>query len=544
MSDAAGGDERPGERHADGRAARVLARIRPLRSVSLRTRLVVAVVALLAIVSVFVGVASVLALRSSLMNRLDEQLDGVIGRAQNVVQHDPGSFGGNPSAPIGGLVGARGQPTGTFGALITHGNILIQGYLDPSATTKIVVKDLSRQLLALPVDSTPRTADLGAGLGQYRVVATPLQTGDELVVGLPMRELSTTVSQLVFVIVVVAIAGLAIAAAAATVIVRLALRPLQSMAATAQQVSEMPLERGEVALAVRVPESATDTHTEVGTMGAALNRMLGHIASALSARQASEQKVRRFVADASHELRTPLASIRGYAELTRRGPHELPPDVTRSVSRIESEATRMTTLVEDLLLLARLDEGRDVSRANVDATSLIVDAVSDAHVAGPDHEWKLELPEEPVEVYGDGPRLHQVVANLLANARVHTPAGTTVTASIEVEHRPADAGGAPPTGAAGLVSGPAAVITIADDGPGIDPDLLPNLFERFVRGDSSRSRATGSTGLGLAIVRAVVDAHGGSVEVVSEPGATAFHVRLPLAPPEPPPTAAPAPPPE
>ena len=184
---------------------------------------------------------------------------------------------------------------------------------------------------------------------------------------------------------------------------------------------------------MRVPEEDTDPHTEVGTVGAALNRMLGHVGSALTARQASEKKVRQFVADASHELRTPLASIRGYAELTRRSPHDLPDDVTHSIGRIESEATRMTSLVEDLLLLARLDEGRELERDPVDLSILLVDAISDAHAAGPDHRWTLDLPDEPVEVTGDEPRLHQVIMNLLANARVHTPDGTHVTARLAVD---------------------------------------------------------------------------------------------------------------
>jgi two-component system OmpR family sensor kinase len=236
--------------------------------------------------------------------------------------------------------------------------------------------------------------------------------------------------------------------------------------------------------------------------------MLANIANALSAREASERKVRTFVADASHELRTPLASIRGYAELTRRGGHELPDDVVRAMGRIESESVRMTSLVEDLLLLARLDDGRELESAPVDLTGLLADAVSDAQAAGQDHTWALEIPDEPVVVSGDAPRLHQVLVNLLGNARTHTPAGTSVTASIRTE--------------AGR-----AIITVMDDGPGIADDLQPTLFERFVRGDSSRSRAAGSTGLGLAIVAAVVEAHGGTVGVASEPGATTFTVTLP-----------------
>jgi two-component system OmpR family sensor kinase len=258
-----------------------------------------------------------------------------------------------------------------------------------------------------------------------------------------------------------------------------------------------------------VDEADTDPRTEVGRVGSAFNNMLGHIGRALSARQASEAKVRRFVADASHELRTPLASIRGYAELTRRGGAELPDDVRHSLTRIESEATRMTGLVEDLLLLARLDEGRELEHKPVDLSRIVVDAVSDAHAAGPDHTWDMELPEEPVDVLGDQARLHQVVVNLLANARVHTPAGSTVQVVLEKNDS-------------------SVVIRVIDNGPGIPQEQMPALFERFSRGDVSRTRATGSTGLGLAIVSAVVHAHQGTVTVRSEPGRTEFVVSLPV----------------
>jgi two-component system OmpR family sensor kinase len=293
-----------------------------------------------------------------------------------------------------------------------------------------------------------------------------------------------------------------------TVIVRRTLRPLHRVAATAARVAELPLDRGEVALSVRVPEADIDPRTEVGQVGAALNRMLGHVGAALAARQASETRVRHFVADASHELRTPLAAIRGYAELTRRVTGPVPPDVAHAMRRVESEAARMTTLVDDLLLLARLDSGRPLAADEVDLSRLVIDAVSDARVAAPGHRWRLDLPDESVCVIGDAARLQQILGNLLANARVHTPPDTTVTTGLVV--------------ADGAVS-----LTVADDGPGIAPDLLPEVFDRFARGDTSRSRAAGSTGLGLAIVAAVVEAHGGGVEVTSRPGRTAVTVRLP-----------------
>jgi two-component system OmpR family sensor kinase len=259
-----------------------------------------------------------------------------------------------------------------------------------------------------------------------------------------------------------------------------------------------------------VPEADTDPRTEVGQVGSALNDLLDHVGAALTARHESEMRVRQFVADASHELRTPLASIRGYAELSRREREPVPPSVTHALSRVESEATRMAVLVDDLLLLARLDAGRPLEKEPVDITRIVVDAVSDAHAAGPDHVWQLDVPEESAYVCGDPARLHQVVANLLANARTHTPAGTTVSA--RVQH----------------VDGKVTV-SVDDNGPGIPEALQPNVFARFTRGDSSRSRAAGSTGLGLSIVQAVTHAHGGRVDLASRPGATSFRVALPAA---------------
>jgi two-component system, OmpR family, sensor kinase len=310
----------------------------------------------------------------------------------------------------------------------------------------------------------------------------------------------------------VAVVALVAAALAGTLIVRRTLRPLRRVAATAARVSALPLERGEVDLAERVSVADTDPRTEVGQVGAALNRLLDTVGGALAARQASETRVRQFVADASHELRTPLAAIRGYAEVTRRSRRSVAPDLAYAMGRVESEADRMTVLVEDLLLLARLDSGRPLARQPVELSRLVVDAVSDASAAGADHSWRLDLPDQQVTVVGDAARLHQVLANLLANARTHTPAGTTVTTSLDA-------------GTPGEV-----VLAVLDDGPGIPAEALPSIFERFARGQRSRSRGAGSTGLGLAIVHAIVAAHGGAVQVTSRPGRTVFFVRLPSIP--------------
>lgn len=478
---------------------------------TLRRRLVLGIVALLALVSIIIGIASVAFLRGTLMAQLDRQLVQSADRALGAIE---GPFGGGGGGgPDGGPGLERGQGAGTLVAIAVGDAVEFAAFIDVQGTQQTLSVDQQAQLLAIEPDARPVSADLGGALGTYRFVAQSSALGGTVITGLPQRDVNSTLAQLVTVIVLVTLLGVAVAALAGTAVVRRALRPLDRVAQTATDVAALELDRGDVALAVRVPVEDTDRRTEVGTVGYAINGMLGHIANALNARRESENRVRRFVSDASHELRTPLASIRGYAELTRLVGHDLPGDVVHALGRIESESTRMTAIVEDLLLLARLDEGRELERAPVDLTRVLLDAVSDAHAAGRDHEWDLDLPEEPVTVRGDGPRLHQVIVNLLANARLHTPAGTRVTTSLAIE--PGET--------------PMAVVRVADDGPGIDEALLPTLFERFVRGDDSRSRATGSTGLGLAIVQGVVAASGGSVAAESRPGNTVFTVRLPLA---------------
>jgi two-component system OmpR family sensor kinase len=442
-------------------------------------------------------------MESVLVRQLDNQLAKAGIRAERFGgRQPPGGPGPGP-----GFLDAPGQGAGTLGAMVVGGHVRNPGVLDANGDRQAVPAMAVAGLASVPVNGRPVTMTLG-DLGEYRLIARRTGRGDVAVTGLPLSDVREAVWWLVGFEIIVAGAGLAVAGGAASVIVRLSLRPLTRVAATASRVAELPLSSGEVALSVRVPEADTDPRTEVGRMGAALNAMLGHVANALAARQASETRVRQFVADASHELRTPLAAIRGYAELTRRGREEVPPDIARALARVESEAARMTTLVEDLLLLARLDSGRPLAREPVDLSALVVDAISDARAAGPDHVWSLELPSAPVTVTGDAARLHQVVANLLANARTHTPAGTAVTTGISV------------------VDGEA-VLSIVDNGPGIPADLLPQVFERFARGDTSRSRAAGSTGLGLAIVAAVAAAHGGRVHVESRPGRTRFALHLP-----------------
>jgi two-component system OmpR family sensor kinase len=484
--------------------------------VSLRKRLLIGIIGLLAAVSFVVGTISVLTLQSSLMTRLDSQLTAATSRTAGVVEDgggmpnfpDPGTGSGTPPGPDN-FLGRAGLPPRTIGGFVLDGELDVR-ILGTNLETTELTDDQLAIILAVPADGVPRTVDLGGDLGEYRISIAADGDGRRggLMIGLPLSDVRATVVQLALVVGLVTLLGLAAAVVAGLAIVRVALRPLDRVAETATRVSELPLDRGEVALAERVSDEDADPATEVGKVGAALNRMLGHVASALTAREASERKVRTFVADASHELRTPLASIRGYSELTRRGGHELPQDVVHALGRIESESVRMTSLVDDLLLLARLDDGRSLESVPVDLSALLADAVSDAHAAGQDHEWALDMPDEPVSVLGDSVRLHQVVANLLANARTHTPAGTQVTVSLE--------------------STPgSAIIRVTDTGPGIDESVRDTVFERFARADSSRSRVAGSTGLGLAIVAAIVEAHDGTVGVESVPGDTVFTVTLP-----------------
>ncbi|MCB1262985.1 MAG: HAMP domain-containing histidine kinase [Mycobacterium sp.] len=494
--------------------------VRPplVRPKSLRTRLLAGQIALLAAVCLLVAGATEAALHRYLVGELDNQLLQITRRSSMMERRPPpprldkGPLTIRIPRPGAGpeFLDAPGQPTGMVAAIVSDGTTVKAGVLDPGGDRVAVSPAAAGQLAASVGARDPITVQLD-GLGRYRVAAAPGQrSGNTVVVGVSMRQVHQTLARVALIFAVVTAMALAAAALVGIWVIRRALAPLDRVAATAGQVANLPLDRGEVALPVRVTEPDADPRTEVGRLGLAINRMLDHIAAALSTRQASESRVRQFVADASHELRTPLAAIRGYTELAQRRRAEVPDDVAHAMGRVQSEAERMTHLVEDLLLLARLDSGRPLQREPVDMSRLCADVVSDAHIAGPAHRWALEMPIDPLYVSGDDARLHQVLANLLANARTHTPAGTAVTVSVRAV-------------------GDEVVLEVADDGPGIPVALQAEVFERFARGDTSRSRKAGSTGLGLAIVAAVVRAHDGTIEMFSVPGRTVFTVRLPRA---------------
>ncbi|RKS75607.1 two-component system OmpR family sensor kinase [Motilibacter peucedani] len=480
---------------------------------SLRARLLLLLSALLAVACLGIGTLSVVAINSSLRHQLDQQLTQTVGpgggpggREREAERETPCGFLDPTSTASTGPRSPGGQRPDTILGCVYGGTV--HALVIRSGTARTVTDDAT--LLSLSRRPAGITTAEVEGLGDYRFRVSAGRDGSVVILGLPLREVTSQVWKLAREIAVVSLVALLLALALAWQLLRRALAPLQRVAATAARVSRMPLDQGEVALSELVPARDADPHTEIGQVGSALNRLLTSVGSALNARHASETRVRQFVADASHELRTPLAAIRGYAELTRRGRDELPSDTAYAMSRVESEAARMTTLVEDLLLLARLDAGRPLAAERVDLTSLVVDALSDAHAVSQDHRWTLDVPDEPVEVVGDPSRLHQVVANLLGNARTHTPPGTEVCVGLRRQ-------------------GDEVTLLVRDDGPGIAPELRDNVFERFARGDSSRSRAAGSTGLGLAIVAAIVSAHTGRVEVDSGPGRTEFRVVLPAA---------------
>lgn len=572
------------------RAARAVPR-------TLRSRLTLGLVAILAVLCAGIGFATTTMLSRYLMDGIDQQLANAGGRYAMSLEHGSDAIELNRGD-------TRAQAPGTLGVRLVAGAVteaaVVDGDADDAAGSvddKVALSGQDRAALAaLPPNGSAHSIDL-SGVGEYRVRAQAGLDGDVLITGLPLARVEQTVHRLTEAELAVFVVALALAAAAAAVWVRLALRPLDRVARTAERVSGLSLASGQVELSVRVPHE--DPASEVGRVGASLNRMLGHVEDALAKRHSVEARLREFAADASHELRTPVAAIRGHAELAQRHRGEIPEPVRRSLSRIEAEARRMGVLVDDLLLLARLDAGRPLAREEVDLTRLALDAVDDARAAAPGHRWRLELPAAPTVVLGDGHRLAQAVANLLANARTHTPEGTEVTLRLEggrgegpeasrdevdeLDEMEADGGEVEVLGRDdGLVSSassepsddygrldgsseadraralglpdvrgvsdvhgdahgvpdvrglPEATgevrLSVADTGPGLDPELAARVFDRFARGDRMRSRAsggTGSTGLGLAITRAIAEAHGGRVELETRLGRTVFTIVLP-----------------
>jgi two-component system OmpR family sensor kinase len=467
--------------------------------VSLRARLLITSVVLVAAGLLVANVATYRLLSNFLLHRTDDQLVAAQAPVLDALQ-----FGGDvPDHPTPTFL----VPPGTYAEVRDgSGAPLVWkffGYESKADQRPVCPKDLPGSAASTAVGPTFfTTTTVGGRAPTYRAVAAALSPGPgTLIVAIPLTEVSATLDRLLGVELVVSGIALLLVAGFALWLVRLGLRPLEGIGATAGAIAAGDLSR-------RV-EPATE-RTEVGRLGLALNAMLAQIEAAFEERRASENRLRRFVADASHELRTPLTSIRGYAELFRRGADSRPEDLAKSMHRIEAEAARMGVLVDDLLLLARLDQGRPLEREPLDLARIVEEAVDSARAVEPDRPIDLEL-HSPTSVVGDEGRLRQAVDNLLDNARVHTPASSRVRVTLG------------PDAAAAAV-----LLTVADEGPGLPAEVATRAFERFYRGDPSRSRSMGGAGLGLSIVAAIVEAHGGTVTVRSEEGAGAtFEVRLP-----------------
>jgi len=411
------------------------------------------------------------------------------------------------------LTDFTGQAPGTLIAVL-HGNSVVNSAVFSDEDTEPAPAAALGPIEAASWhDDEPQTIEL-EGLGSYRMISSELDSGQRLVSAVSMEAANRVVAERTVTVVASTIAAALLAGFGTVLVVRWALRPLRRVAATAARAAKMPLAADDHRITARVRQADSDPDNEVGIVGETLNRLLANVDSALAARATSDRRMRRFLTDASHELRTPLAAIQGYAQLTRQESAALPPTTEYALARIESESRRMTALVGDMLLLSRLDERQGLEIRRVDLTSLIVDAVNDAAVSSRDHRWQVDLPDEPLWVMGDRARLHQVLSNLLANARLHNPPGITVTTALRMVTDD---------------SVPKVELTVTDDGPGIDPKLMPELFGRFVRGNKARADQPESTGLGLSIVASITEAHGGTVSARSGDGSTVFRVLLPPA---------------
>jgi two-component system OmpR family sensor kinase len=460
--------------------------------VSLRARLLAALLALTAVGMLLLGGITYLEQRSFQLDRVDQQARAAIGPVAGDLDGDARRRGPPPGeAPL---------PSGVYGERRdADGKVVKRTVLDPFGQDIEANPDLPAEL---PPGRLLTVDGKSGDDTRYRVLAEPDREhpGMLVVVAVPLREADRTLNRLLVVEALVIGSVLGILAIVAWALVRIGLLPLNRMSHTAGAIAGGDLSH-------RV--ESTDPRSEVGRLGIALNAMLDRLEQAFRQREASEDRLRRFIADASHELRTPLASIRGYAELFHMGAARQPAEVEKAMRRIEDEAARMGVLVEDLITLARLDQVPDAPHGDVDLAAIARDAVDDASATAPDRTIELHAGEVSATVTGDAHQLRQVLGNLLRNALVHTPAGTAIDVSVEA-------------------SGEHVRLEVRDHGPGLPTDDPGELFERFWRAERGRERGRGGSGLGLAIVAAIVDAHSGRVRAANAPGGgAAFVVELP-----------------
>ncbi len=472
---------------------------------SLRLRLLLTLAPLFVVGLAAADIGTYAALQTSLLQGVDQQLSDIHAGVQTVLLHQgqgqgpPGGYGpgDGPDAEYAFPPGAYAEIVDTSGTPLSSGGFLYGSTLIAASSRP----SLPANIATLQPGTSMTVTGTGAWQS-YRIYVTPVSgtPGARLVIAVPLASLHSTLNTLLLFEIAIS-SGITIIVLVVTwLLVRRGMRPLERMGATARSIAAGSLGR-------RV--SPSNERTEVGRLGLALNTMLGQLERAFAERDVTEQRLRHFVSDASHELRTPLTSMRGYAELLQRTPDMTREDVLLAVRRIEDETRRMGLLVDDLLLLARLDQGRPLDRAPVDLTSMINDAVSDARAADPERAVTARV-DAPLVVTGDDLRLRQAVANLVRNALVHTPAGSPVEVSLEQQDGHAE-------------------IDIVDHGPGVPANQRERIFERFHRADPHRSRDQGGSGLGLSIAAAVVNAHGGHISVADTPGGGAtFRIELPV----------------
>ncbi|HWE10735.1 MAG TPA: HAMP domain-containing sensor histidine kinase [Solirubrobacteraceae bacterium] len=483
---------------------------------SLRARLLVGMVALVATGLAVAAVVTYEEQRSFLLSRVDQQVESAVGPVSFIL-HVPSARRRKAAGrgPLPGEVfghrppglGPATLPPGTFGAVLgSHGQILRQrtftyNTTSPPAPRLPAKLPLSRAGGQLKVFTVQASGGSGA---RYRAAAFAIGSGIT-VVAVPLRETQDTLHRLIVVEALVGAGVIVALIALGWIVIRIGLRPLERIGRVAAEIAQGDLSR-------RV--TPADQRTEVGRLGHALNNMLGQIEEAFGDRRRSEDRLRRFLADASHELRTPLASIRGYAELFRLGAADEPATLERAMARIESEARRMGVLVEDLLALAALDQAPERRQLIVDVRELAEHAAEDTRILAPDRDVVLDV-HEPATVLGDPDQLRRLLSNLSRNAIMHTPPGTPIELAV--------------SRADGLV-----VLAVRDHGPGLPPGSAEQLFERFWRSEGGRSRGRGGAGLGLAIAQAIARAHGGDIRAANAAeGGAVFTVTLPASPPGP-----------
>lgn len=481
----------------------------------LRSRLIAILVMALGVACLIIGLSTYVTLQNSLYQQAESNLEETSHRVAQHTSRD----GKQQEVECDDLkkdksTFAPGQASGTLITCVdSEGSIEIASKLGSDGTIRSLSPNDQVTLGTLALNSSKseeREVTLEAGTYLIQITPKANSSSDAQVVGIPLNNVQQTLTIFVIVVSIGSIAVMVGAGVAGSYIIRRTMKPLERVSAVATDVAHLDLEEHTISSAVRVDPRDSDPRTEVGAVGYALNQLLDNVNSALEVRERTEHQIRAFIADASHELRTPLAAIKGYSDMLR-WTEPLSESGQSSLARIDSQTERMSRLVEDLLTLARLDEGRGPKLEAVDLTELLVECTSDMQAAARTHVWRLDVPHEPVEVVADRSQMQHVILNLLSNARKHTDERTRVIAGLSVDHAHREA-----------------VVSVVDNGPGIDPEFLPKIFDRFTRADKARSGSDGTTGLGLAIVQAIVQAHGGSIQVLSQPGHTVFMVRLPL----------------